>query len=228
MSSTAFLPLGSVTRAAASPIAQFGVTAFFIAGLAESSLGGWAPWFVLGAALIGALVRAVDIESWGLLVPGGLQRAVRQAVGRDASRVVMVATLVERLLLGLLADGHLLVEGLPGLAKTRAIKALAKNLDAKLSRIQFTPDLPPSDVTGSVRYDPSLHTVKEIDRLTETWRETDPPTTFTAGVALHWDGEAPSETLARADRALYEAKRSGRDRVQFAEATALAADLRGD
>jgi len=59
-----------------------------------------------------------------------------------------------------------------------------------------------------------------IERLTETWRETDPPTTFTAGVALHWDGEAPTETLARADRALYEAKRGGRDRVRFAEATA--------
>ena len=47
--------------------------------------------------------------------------------------------MVERLLIGLLANGNLLVEGLPGLAKTRAIKGLAKNLDAELSRIQFTP-----------------------------------------------------------------------------------------
>ncbi|HYP86080.1 MoxR family ATPase [Variovorax sp.] len=60
--------------------------------------------------------------------------------------------MIERLLLGLLADGHLLVEGLPGLAKTRAIKSLAKNLDAKLSRIQFTPDLLPADITGSEVY----------------------------------------------------------------------------
>ena len=56
---------------------------------------------------------------------------------------------VERILLALLCNGNVLVEGLPGLAKTRTIKALAQNLDAKLSRIQFTPDLLPSDVTGS-------------------------------------------------------------------------------
>ena len=60
--------------------------------------------------------------------------------------------MIERLLLGLLADGHLLVEGLPGLAKTRAIKSLAKHLDAKLSRVQFTPDLLPADITGSEIY----------------------------------------------------------------------------
>jgi MoxR-like ATPase len=65
-------------------------------------------------------------------------------VGQDA--------MIERLLLGLLANGNLLVEGLPGLAKTRAIKSLAKNLDAQLSRIQFTPDLLPSDITGSEVY----------------------------------------------------------------------------
>ena len=59
---------------------------------------------------------------------------------------------VERLVIGLLANGNLLVEGLPGLAKTRAIKALAKNLEADFSRIQFTPDLLPSDVTGTEVY----------------------------------------------------------------------------
>jgi predicted AlkP superfamily pyrophosphatase or phosphodiesterase len=56
------------------------------------------------------------------------------------------------LIIGLLANGNLLVEGLPGLAKTRAIKALAKNLEADFSRIQFTPDLLPSDVTGTEVY----------------------------------------------------------------------------
>jgi MoxR-like ATPase len=55
--------------------------------------------------------------------------------------------MIERLLIGLLANGNLLVEGLPGLAKTRAIKKLSKFLDAGLSRIQFTPDLLPSDIT---------------------------------------------------------------------------------
>jgi MoxR-like ATPase len=61
-------------------------------------------------------------------------------------------TMIERLLIGLLANGNLLVEGLPGLAKTRAIKKLSKFLDAGLSRIQFTPDLLPSDITGSEVY----------------------------------------------------------------------------
>ena len=75
----------------------------------------------------------------------GLGKHISQSIiGQDA--------MVERLLLGLLSDGHLLVEGLPGLAKTRAIKSLAKNLDAKLSRVQFTPDLLPSDITGSEVY----------------------------------------------------------------------------
>jgi MoxR-like ATPase len=59
---------------------------------------------------------------------------------------------VERMLIGLLADGHLLIEGLPGLAKTRAVKAMAKHLEADFSRIQFTPDLLPSDVTGTDIY----------------------------------------------------------------------------
>ncbi|MFV8782126.1 AAA family ATPase [Microbulbifer sp. SA54] len=56
---------------------------------------------------------------------------------------------IRRLVIGLLANGNLLVEGLPGLAKTRAIKAMAKNLEADFSRIQFTPDLLPADVTGT-------------------------------------------------------------------------------
>ncbi|MBY8977156.1 MoxR family ATPase [Rhodobacteraceae bacterium NNCM2] len=59
---------------------------------------------------------------------------------------------IDRLLIGLLANGNLLIEGLPGLAKTRAVKAMARNLEAKFSRIQFTPDLLPSDVTGTEVY----------------------------------------------------------------------------
>ena len=60
--------------------------------------------------------------------------------------------LVESMLMGLLANGNLLIESLPGLAKTRAVKTLAKNLAADLSRVQFTPDLLPSDVTGAEIY----------------------------------------------------------------------------
>ncbi|MFH1819518.1 MAG: MoxR family ATPase [Pseudomonadota bacterium] len=62
--------------------------------------------------------------------------------------------LVERLLVALLADGHLLVEGPPGLAKTRAIKALAHGLEGDFQRLQFTPDMLPSDLTGSDIYRP--------------------------------------------------------------------------
>ncbi|MDK3026173.1 MoxR family ATPase [Cupriavidus taiwanensis] len=75
--------------------------------------------------------------------------ALQQRMGES---IVGQQRMIERLLLGLLADGHLLVEGLPGLAKTRAIKMLARNLDARLSRIQFTPDLLPADITGSEIY----------------------------------------------------------------------------
>lgn len=71
-----------------------------------------------------------------------LQASIAEAVlGQDQ--------VIRQILLGLLANGHLLLESLPGLAKTRTVKALAKHLDAKMSRIQFTPDLLPSDITGA-------------------------------------------------------------------------------
>ena len=62
--------------------------------------------------------------------------------------------LIERLIIALLADGHLLVEGAPGLAKTRAIKSLAEGLEGSFHRIQFTPDLLPGDITGTEIYRP--------------------------------------------------------------------------
>ena len=70
---------------------------------------------------------------------------------RDAlsARIVGQSALVERLLVALLADGHLLVEGAPGLAKTTAIRALAARLEADFARVQFTPDLLPADLTGT-------------------------------------------------------------------------------
>lgn len=69
-----------------------------------------------------------------------------------SSRILGQERLVERLLIALLADGHLLVEGAPGLAKTRAIKELAEGVEAEFHRIQFTPDLLPADITGTEIY----------------------------------------------------------------------------
>ncbi|MCB0545750.1 MAG: AAA family ATPase, partial [Saprospiraceae bacterium] len=60
--------------------------------------------------------------------------------------------MVERLLIGLLSDGHILLEGVPGLAKTLAIKSLASTIHADFSRIQFTPDLLPADLVGTMIY----------------------------------------------------------------------------
>ncbi|AVG43502.1 MoxR family ATPase [Achromobacter insolitus] len=71
-----------------------------------------------------------------------LERAIaRSVLGQGA--------VIREVLLGLLADGHLLLESLPGLAKTRTVKTLAQHLAAAMSRIQFTPDLLPSDITGA-------------------------------------------------------------------------------
>ncbi len=71
-----------------------------------------------------------------------------------SSQIIGQSQLVERLVIALLADGHLLVEGAPGLAKTRAIKTLAAGVEGSFHRIQFTPDLLPGDVTGTEIYRP--------------------------------------------------------------------------
>ena len=83
-----------------------------------------------------------------------LQHTFGQLREQLAKRIIGQEKLVDRLLIALLADGHLLVEGAPGLAKTTAIKALADHLEGDFHRIQFTPDLLPSDVTGSEIYRP--------------------------------------------------------------------------
>ena len=70
------------------------------------------------------------------------------------SRIVGQQQLIERIVIALLADGHLLVEGAPGLAKTKAIKTVSEGIDADFHRVQFTPDLLPSDITGSDIYRP--------------------------------------------------------------------------
>src|SRR5262245_1489343 len=71
---------------------------------------------------------------------------------RIAADVIGQNEVIDQLLIALLANGHILMEGLPGLAKTRTIKTLAANLESQFSRIQFTPDLLPSDITGTEIY----------------------------------------------------------------------------
>jgi MoxR-like ATPase len=71
-----------------------------------------------------------------------------------SARIIGQERLIDRLLIALLADGHLLVEGAPGLAKTRAIKVLGEGIEGDFHRIQFTPDLLPADLTGTEIYRP--------------------------------------------------------------------------
>ena len=74
-------------------------------------------------------------------------------INQELSKVIVgQQSMVERLLIGLLSNGHVLLEGVPGLAKTLAIKSLASTIDAQFSRIQFTPDLLPADVLGTMIY----------------------------------------------------------------------------
>jgi len=75
--------------------------------------------------------------------------AIRQLKENMGRFIVGQDDIIERLIIGLLSNGNLLVEGLPGLGKTRAIRTLAQLIDADFSRIQFTPDMLPSDVTGT-------------------------------------------------------------------------------
>jgi MoxR-like ATPase len=82
--------------------------------------------------------------------PGPVQTVV-QEVGK---RIVGQEIMIERLLIGLLSGGHILLEGVPGLAKTLAVKTLAEIVDLSFSRIQFTPDLLPADLIGTMVFDP--------------------------------------------------------------------------
>ncbi len=77
-------------------------------------------------------------------------------IRKETSKVIVGQTqMVDRLLIGLLAEGHILLEGLPGLAKTLSIRTLASAINSSFSRIQFTPDLLPADIIGTMIYNPS-------------------------------------------------------------------------
>jgi MoxR-like ATPase len=99
---------------------------------------------------------ALDIRALGQLIEAesAFIRDLQAEVGRV---VVGQRRMVDRLLVGLLTGGHVLLEGVPGLAKTLTIKTLADVVDATFSRIQFTPDLLPADVVGTQVYDPREH-----------------------------------------------------------------------
>jgi MoxR-like ATPase len=85
-----------------------------------------------------------------------IESAFVDALTAETAKVIVGQNyMIERLLLGLLTQGHILLEGLPGLAKTLSIKTLASAIDAKFSRIQFTPDLLPADILGTMIYNPS-------------------------------------------------------------------------
>jgi magnesium transporter len=103
VAATALLSFMSVWKAAALALAELGIAAFFVTGLVEAAVGPSGAWFVLAACLLGALVRAIDVESWAVFVPGGFTGRVAQAFGPRAASVAAAAVLVERLLLAALA-----------------------------------------------------------------------------------------------------------------------------
>jgi MoxR-like ATPase len=80
--------------------------------------------------------------------------SIKQIVAEIEKVIVGQSGLIQRMLIGLLCEGHLLLEGLPGLAKTTAVKAMAQTIDTSFKRIQFTPDLLPADIIGTQIYRP--------------------------------------------------------------------------
>ena len=101
-------------------------------------------------------MQSIDIEALNqqIYIDSAFVETLRQ---ETAKIIVGQDTMIERLMLGLLCRGHVLLEGLPGLAKTLAIKTLSNAVDAKFSRIQFTPDLLPADIIGTMIYNPSTN-----------------------------------------------------------------------
>jgi len=97
------------------------------------------------------MAEAIDIRALNELIERQSAFVTNLMTGMDQV-IVGQKHLVESLLIGLLADGHILLEGVPGLAKTLAIKTMASLIDSKYSRIQFTPDLLPADVIGTMIY----------------------------------------------------------------------------
>jgi magnesium transporter len=122
LSSAALLPFVSVRKAAAPVIAQLGIGAFFVSAVARSTLGESAGWFVLAATVLAGFVRAIDIESWALLIPGGFVSRVTSAFGPQSAGIAVAVALMERLLLGALAGvliGHYVGGAVAAIAEWR-------------------------------------------------------------------------------------------------------------
>jgi MoxR-like ATPase len=98
---------------------------------------------------------APDVREIGILVEQHSQ-FVQPLMGAMGQIIVGQKYMLERLLVGLLANGHVLLEGVPGLAKTRAVTTLAQALQANFQRVQFTPDLLPADLIGTLIYQPQF------------------------------------------------------------------------
>jgi len=103
LSTTALLSFMSVSNATAIALAELGVGVFFLVGVARSVIGESAPWFVLAACALSAMVRAIDIESWAYFIPGGLIGRTERVFGRRVANIATAAILTERLLLVALA-----------------------------------------------------------------------------------------------------------------------------
>ena len=108
------------------------------------------------------MAESIDIRELNARIEQQSAFVINLMTGMDRV-IVGQKHLIDSLLIGLLSDGHILLEGVPGLAKTLAIKTLAQLIDSKYSRIQFTPDLLPADVIGTMIYsqkDESFHVKK--------------------------------------------------------------------
>ena len=102
------------------------------------------------------MMTSVDIEAINQQVY--IDSAFMDVLHAETSKVIVGQKhMTDRLMLGLLSKGHILLEGMPGLAKTLAIKTLAAAIDAKFNRIQFTPDLLPADIIGTMVYNPGIN-----------------------------------------------------------------------
>jgi hypothetical protein len=100
LASRAIVSYVSVWRTTARALVELGCAAFFIAGIAWAAIGPPAPWFVLAAMALSIALRAVDIESRALFVPGGLYGSVRDTLGRLPAKLAAAASIAERLMLG--------------------------------------------------------------------------------------------------------------------------------
>jgi MoxR-like ATPase len=101
----------------------------------------------------------LQTESHAVVRAAEQLQALRAAIGEA---VVGQSAVVEQVLVGLIASGHILIEGVPGLGKTLLVRAMAQALSLPYARIQFTPDMLPSDITGHAVLDPSSHQLRVV------------------------------------------------------------------